>query len=110
MDDRETESAMSIKRLTDDERATYLLGLAVRRHLQELAPDLDQLSPEATRTLATIGDWASDRLTDEEFFYVDYTMGHAFNPDIRAWIAKEVEEQDRLKAMPPSEIDDDIPF
>ncbi len=68
---------MSTKRLTDDERATYLLGLAVRRHLQKLAPDLDHLSTEATRTLATIGEW----LDDEEFFHVDYTMGHAFRPD-----------------------------
>jgi hypothetical protein len=78
---------MSTEHLTDDERATYLLGLAVRRHLQKVAPDLDHLSAEATRTLATIGDWLLDWLTDEEFFHVDYTMGHAFNPDIRRWIA-----------------------
>jgi len=108
---------LSTEHLTDDERATYLLGLAVRRHLEKLAPDFDHLSTEATRTLDTIGDWLDDWLDHEEFFHVDYTMGHAFRPDVRLWIAKEIEENEKLKAQneklkaqPPSEIDDDIPF
>src|SRR5271165_2565825 len=71
-----------------DERATYLLGLAVRRHLEKLAPDFDHLSTEATRTLETIGDWLDDWLDNEEFFHVDYTMGHAFRPDIRHMMAQ----------------------
>ncbi len=28
-------------------------------------------------------------------------MDHAFDPDVRRWIAKEIEENEKLKAMPP---------
>jgi hypothetical protein len=48
--------------------------------------------------------------TESSLFHVDHTMDRAFDPDVRRWIAKEIEENEKLKAQPPSAIDDDIPF
>ena len=49
-------------------------------------------------------------LTDDEYFLVDNSIGHIFDPDTRRALDDMQREIDESKRMPPPGPQDDIPF
>jgi hypothetical protein len=70
-----TEIPLSLKHLTPDERATYLLGLAVRRELEEAPRDPD---PETVREIAAVCRWLEHWLNEWELLLIAQGTGHYF--------------------------------
>jgi hypothetical protein len=99
---------MSTKRLTDTERATYLIGEAIMGHLEQ-APD----GPAKASQLGVVRDLLRARLTDDEVAHVITNTGW----DIAGWFEEdETREPSRVipfrkSANPGDDFSDDgIPF
>jgi hypothetical protein len=73
-----TEIPMSLKHLTPDERATYLLGLAVRRELEEAPRDPD---PETVREIAAVCRWLEHWLNERELLLIAQGTGPCFGDE-----------------------------
>jgi hypothetical protein len=71
-----TELPMSLKRLTPGERATYLLGLAVRRQLEEGPRD-----PDTLREIAPVCRWMEQWLNEWELLLIAQGTGHYFGDE-----------------------------
>ena len=69
---------MSLKRLTPDERATYLLGLAVRRQLEEAPRDPD---PDTVREIAAVCRWLEHWLNEWELLLIAQGTGPRFGDE-----------------------------
>ena len=69
---------MGLKHLTPDERATYLLGLAVRRELEEAPRDPD---PETVREIAAVCRWLEHWLNEWELLLIAQGTGHYFGDE-----------------------------
>ena len=67
---------MSLKHLTPDERATYLLGLAVRRQLDEAPRD-----PDTVREIDAVSRWIDHWLNDWELLLIEQQTGHYFGDE-----------------------------
>ncbi|RTL85745.1 MAG: hypothetical protein EKK29_11220 [Hyphomicrobiales bacterium] len=67
---------MSLKSLTPDERATYLLGLAVRRQLDEAPRD-----PDTVREIDAVSRWIDHWLGEEELLLIEQETGHYFGDE-----------------------------
>jgi hypothetical protein len=68
---------MSFSDLTADERATYLMGLAVRRQLEQAPRD-----PATEREIETLGLWAQHWLTRDEIWQIAAATGFVLcSPD-----------------------------
>jgi hypothetical protein len=93
---------MSIKRLTAEEKALYLIGKAVWRQFREAPRD-----PDTTREVVAVGNWIEHWLTAEELDAVTAGTGMIFDEDL----ADELRGPPHLyrKDAPPSD-EDDIPF
>jgi hypothetical protein len=106
---------MSIKQLTDDEKATYLIGLAVRRHFEKTPQN-----PKTRQEFKAVFGWMQRRLTDRQ-------TAHIFDNTDWGWTEHVVAEKGfrsvvvgpgRAKGSPPSrparrpkpDKPDDIPF
>ncbi len=67
---------MSLKSLTPDERATYLLGLAVRRQLDQAPRD-----PDTVREIDAISRWIDHWLNEGELLLIEQETGHYFGDE-----------------------------
>ena len=67
---------MSLKHLTPDERATYLLGLAVRRQLEEGPRD-----PDTLREIAPVCRWMEQWLNEWELLLIAQGTGDYFGDE-----------------------------
>jgi hypothetical protein len=73
-----TEIPMGLKQLTPDERATYLLGLAVRRQLEDAPRDPD---PDTVSELAAVCRWLEHWLNERELLLIAQGTGHYFGDE-----------------------------
>jgi hypothetical protein len=73
-----TEIPLSLRHLTPDERATYLLGLAVRRQLEEAPRDPD---PDTVREIAAVCRWLEHWLNEWELLLIAQGTGHYFGDE-----------------------------
>jgi hypothetical protein len=73
-----TEIPMSLKRLTPEERATYLLGLAVRRQLEEAPRNPD---PDTVREIAAVCRWLEHWLNEWELLLIAQGTGPCFGDE-----------------------------
>jgi hypothetical protein len=71
-----TEIPLSLKHLTPDERATYLLGLAVRRQLDEAPRD-----PDTVREIDAVSRWIDHWLNEWELLLIEQQTGHYFGDE-----------------------------
>jgi len=71
-----TEIPLSLKHLTPDERATYLLGLAVRRQLEEGPRD-----PDTLREIAPVCRWMEQWLNEWELLLIAQGTGDYFGDE-----------------------------
>jgi hypothetical protein len=106
-----TEIPLSLKHLTPDERATYLLGLAVRRQLEEAPCDPD---PDTVREIAAVCRWLEHWLNEWELLLISQGTGPCFGgegdePDLF--------ETTPIRRVPPARpnpdderIDPEMPF
>lgn len=67
---------MSTKRLTHEERATYLLGEVVMRQLNNAPRD-----PDTQREIAAFSRWVVHWLSGEEFLHVMTNTGYIFDEE-----------------------------
>jgi hypothetical protein len=67
---------LSLKHLTPDERATYLLGLAVRRQLDEAPRD-----PDTVREINAVSRWIDHWLNEWELLLIEQETGHYFGDE-----------------------------
>jgi hypothetical protein len=93
---------MSIKRLSADERATYLVGLAVRRQLLDSPRDQENLA-----RIATVLNWVEHWLSPDELHEVRLSTGFIFDQDVEDELARVMELARRSRGGTPP---DDIPF
>ncbi len=93
---------MSIKRLTAEEKARYLIGVAVVRQFREAPPD-----PETVKEVAAVSRWIEHWLTREELADVMIGTGLIFDEELADQLRGSPE---LYRKPPPSEKDDDIPF
>jgi hypothetical protein len=111
-----TEIPMSLKRLTPDEWATYLLGLAVRRQFEEAPRD-----PDIVREIAAVARWMEHWLTWGELMIIeqetgfhagDYTGDEVVNPVVIETppIRREPPARSRPTFDDQRDDPDDIPF
>jgi hypothetical protein len=102
---------MGLKQLSPDERATYLLGLAVRRQLEEVPRDPD---PETVREIAAVCRWLEHWLNERELLLIAQGTGHYFGdesdePDV----VRNNVDQARPPTLPNPDaerIDPEMPF
>ncbi len=71
-----TELPLSLKSLTPDERATYLLGLAVRRQLDQAPRD-----PDTVREIDAVSRWIDHWLSEGELLLIEQETGHYFGDE-----------------------------
>ena len=71
-----TEIPLSLKHLTPDERATYLLGLAVRRQLDEAPRD-----PDTVREIDAVSRWIDHWLNESQLLLIEREIGHYFGDE-----------------------------
>jgi hypothetical protein len=67
---------LSLKSLTLDEQVTYLLGLAVRRQLDEAPRD-----PDTLREIDAVSRWIDHWLNEEELLLIEQETGHYFGDE-----------------------------
>jgi hypothetical protein len=69
---------MSIKRLTREEKAVYLIGLAVTRQFEQAPRD-----PETRKEITAVCNWIEHWLTPDERQAITETTGWVIEADIR---------------------------
>jgi hypothetical protein len=106
-----TEIPMGLKQLTPDERATYLLGLAVRRQLEEVPRDPD---PVMVREIAAVCRWLEHWLNERELLLIAQGTGHYFGDE---GDEPDLFETTPIRRVPPARpnpdaerIDPEMPF
>jgi hypothetical protein len=92
---------MSIKRLNADEKAIYLIGLAVRRQLEQATPD-----PETLKEIRAVFLWREHWLTPDEVVDITVSTGHLINQELADEFLGTEELSRPARARKP----DDIPF
>jgi hypothetical protein len=93
---------LSIKRLNAEEKAAYLLGLAVMRQLKNGTPD-----PDSIHELNAVLRWAEHWLTGDELEVIGQATGLLFDDDL----ADLLEADARALRQPRDDGgSDDIPF
>ena len=98
---------MSIKRLTDDEMATYLIGLAVRRQLDEAPHD-----PATVKEIEAVFRWLEHWLPPDEVHCVSLLTGYLINGDFDDGVPTVAWPNPKRPARKSAKPDkpDDIPF
>lgn len=94
---------MSIKRLTLEEMATYLVGLAVMRQFDYATRD-----PETQKEIAAVWNWIEHWLTSDERMTIAEATGWVHEEDLPEGLRDLPENIGR--EHPPGEEDDDLPF
>ncbi|MFZ0496118.1 MAG: hypothetical protein WBE80_17190 [Methylocella sp.] len=95
---------MSIKRLNADEKATYLIGIAVRRQLDEAPRD-----PETLKEIRAVYRWLEHWLTPGEVSDTIIATGHLIDPDFAEELLA-LQGPSRPVLRPKPDEPDDIPF
>lgn len=93
---------MSIKRLTAEEKARYLIGVAVERQFREAPPD-----PETVKEVAAVSRWIEHWLTRDQLADVMVGTGFIFDEELADELLG-APQPDRKR--PPPQKDDDLPF
>lgn len=93
---------MSIKRLTREEKAHYLIGLAVARQLEHAPRD-----PETRKEIVAVCNWIEHWLTPDERLAIMEATGWILEEDIGDDLSGPQKSSDK---RPPSDEDDDLPF
>lgn len=68
---------MSIKRLNAEERAVYLIGLAIMRQIRDETRD-----PDTIKELNVVYRWLEHWLTDDELCHITKMTGILFDHDL----------------------------
>jgi hypothetical protein len=89
---------MSLSRMTREERASYFIGQAVLRQLEQAPRD-----PDTMREIDAVSLWIEHWLTPEEYVHVLATTGYDFAGDFS-------EDNVTPASEPPSSSEDDMPF
>jgi hypothetical protein len=96
--------SMSIKRLNPTEKATYLIGLAVRRQLDNAPAD-----PDTVKEIDAVFRWLEHWLTPDEVFYITENTGHIIGGDLADELFGPEEPTRPARTRKPGE-PGDVPF